>query len=175
MSPADTHLELYVRSLGTSESFERQERYLDRLEALRTTGLIDDFSVVVWGTTITPGSHSTHTRPGSQLVHRLLVMRRWCRHNGADVTQLYRLQDDATLEVAPIALAEFTRSRLQFVSPYADAETRISVDDHLDSLAPSSDVRLVERTDALAIEDPRRSGYRNGPSKPKSNETIPAE
>ena len=170
MTPTTKHVELLVSSLGASDAFERQERYIDRLDALTATGELDSYTVTVWGDGFKTHSRSAHTAPGRFAIHRLLLLRQWCARNDAALEPLYDAEatDDSasphwTVDVAPVVCCEFTGSRLQFATPYEDETQRISIDDHLDTLAPVAEHRLVQRTDAVAIEDPARTGEQNAP------------
>lgn len=171
MVTKETHIELYVSSLGTSAEFEAQNRYIDRLEALVKTGAIDSYSVTVWGDGISPDTQSAHTDDGREILHRLLTLQQWCHLNDADERALFDIKGDTVsgksvrnVAIEPIIACEFTGSRLQFATPYADDDRTVSIEDHLDTLVPFSDSRVVPRTDAITIEDPAMSGIRNSQS-----------
>lgn len=164
-------LELYVRSLGPSDAFERQERVLSHLDALATTGAIADYEVIVWGGGLVTDSRGARTAEGRRFLHRVLLLQHWYRINDGDLGRFLSLDDrdggvSQSVSFEPLGLVEYAGSRIRFASPYADDDYEVGVHDHLASLGGMGERRLVPRTDAITVEDPRRAGRDHVESEP---------
>lgn len=135
-------LSLYVRSLAPSDHRTQQQEIVDRLKQLEIDGLIDSYSVDVWGDQI-PVSATEQTAVGRELRHLVETFHAWAADHDVSIDsffpcELVRSQFTGEtytrIGLPAMALAEYVDDELRFVSPYRDGETVQTVSMHVESL-----------------------------------------
>ncbi|WP_135306086.1 HTH domain-containing protein [Haloarcula amylovorans] len=136
-------LEFRVRSLTSATAGTKQQEVLDRLDQLEADGLIDEYTVLVWGKEFCPETASG-TDHGRTVRDRLAELDEWAARTGLAVAPFFRFRTghsellDTTLGTVvhpTMMLAEYVGSELKHVSPCTDGETCHDIDDHLDAIA----------------------------------------
>lgn len=164
-------VELCVRSLGHSPSWEEREEAIAKLQSLESKGAIADYTVNIYGTGTISGTSSSRTAVGMRLDHRVLILRQWAAINQGSHDHFFAVRDGPTYDAElrdsyvfpPMVLLEFDSTRLAFASPFEKAKRVYSVDEHLDAIDPDSETILVARQTAVDIEDPLRTAQANVP------------
>lgn len=151
-------LELFVRSLAPTARSGELETVLDRLDALVERGVVDDYSVTVWGEEVrADGDAVERTAIGRHVLDSLASFRAWAADNDASVSRFYEtrpverglLGEEYTVTTLPVvAMAEYGDGDLQYVTPHEMEGTVRTVRDRLDVLAERDVARTEERTAA---------------------------
>ena len=136
-------VELYVRSLSESTTKAPQEAVLERLSELEREGIVDEYTVHVWGRRISPDTAAANTGIGQFVLSRIESFRDWARRSGLSIGSFFdthevhsSITDESytAITVPSITLAEFHGEEVRRVTPCSDGETIHTVDDHLDIL-----------------------------------------
>jgi DNA-binding Lrp family transcriptional regulator len=136
-------VELYVRSLCSGIERPPQESAIERLERLERDGVLDEYTVHVWGRRVSPDSAAAETAAGRFVLSRIDEFRNWARRNGASVRSFFDTHevDSAitgesytAITVPALTLAEFHGDDLHRVTPCSRDGAVHTVDDHLDAL-----------------------------------------
>lgn len=151
---ADT-LELYVRSLAPGNCHLQQEGVIQQLNQLEASGVVEEYTVEVWGKQLTP-SAADRTEVGQRLSNRVNEFRTWADSHDMSLSSTFPLElvrseftgDEYTrIRLPTIALAEYEGDNLQFVSPCSDGETVHTVADHLAAIANTQDAATRPNTE----------------------------
>lgn len=151
MSSARMSMELFVRSLTPSGAAQRQEAILDRLERLDERGVIDGYTVTVWGEQVVPGSLAARTDAGKEIVATVDSFEEWASAMGVSVDRFFEEQSVesavtgeryAATSLPVLAMAEYVDGDLAWVTPHEDEDGVHTVVDRLD--------RIEEGTEANA-------------------------
>lgn len=161
-------LELYVRSLLAEQAHTQQDDVIERLTALESTGVIDEFQIVVWGRQAPASPAQARTDAGVFALNRVAVFSEWGRNNGLSVDEQfeYRSVDSRILDESyqavrfPVmTLAEYHGQDLVFVAPAGTKDTGHSVQDRLDQIeattSPDERASDIDPLDQAYSEPPR--------------------
>lgn len=137
-------LTLYVRSLSPPGCLLKQSSVIDRLEKLESAGVIDEYSVEIWGTQLVE-SEADRTEVGRRIREQLDQFRAWAQERASTELCFHRetvhseIADETyTRTVFPtMILAEYVEDRLQFVSPCIEGEDAVRVTDRIETLERS--------------------------------------
>jgi len=150
-------LALYVRSLSPHGCQSHHSSILDRLERFADEGIIEGYSVDIWGEQLIE-SDARRTEIGREICERLDQFRDWA--NGRESTELCFGRESVYSDLADetcvrtvfpmMILAEYVGERLRFVSPCIDSDRVVRVTDRLDTLERSAKASTVST-------DPARS------------------
>lgn len=143
--------ELFVRSLASRGSGDRQETAAETLAALAGEGAVDHYEVHVWGEAVPVDSDHPIAR-------RVTEFRDWAASNGAGLSGVERrtvgslVDEGRTVTTLPtMALAEYHDGDLASVTPYERDGVVYTVEDRLGALAesdePARDERLLVASD----------------------------
>jgi hypothetical protein len=141
--PEPLTVELYVRSLCGEAAKEPQEAVIERLSRLERDGVVDEYTVRVWGRRICPDTAAADTDAGRFVLDRIEAFEDWAAEAGASVRSFFDTAEvDSSITgesyeaitVPTLTLAEFRGEELQWVSPCADGGTVYTVADRLDAL-----------------------------------------
>jgi len=137
-------VELYVRSLLPGQSRERQNEIIDRLQDLEAEGVVDEFTVLVWGKHAPATPADARTDAGLFALNRVAVFTEWAEQNGLGVeTHFDRRRTDSSITAESydaltfpvMTLAEYHDDDLTFVAPATGTDHQFSVGDRVDTLA----------------------------------------
>lgn len=140
---AERTVELYVRSLAPGPASEKRERAIERLERLEARGVVDEYTVHIWGERFDPTSAAARTEPGRFVRRRVAAFASWADRNGVSTGSFFEPEpvrssitgEEYTAVTLPsVALAEFVDGEVAFVAPCSDDGTTCSVEDRLDAL-----------------------------------------
>lgn len=135
-------LTLYVRSLAPSDHRKQQQKIVQRLNQLETDGLVDSYTVEVWGDQL-PVSAAEQTAVGRELRHLVDTFHTWAADHDVSIESFFPrepVRSELTGEtytrigLPTMALAEYVDDELQCFSPYSDGETVRTVSMHIESL-----------------------------------------
>lgn len=147
-SPTKT-AELYVRSLAPQGLQSTQDTVIGRLDALKSDGKVDDYTVVVWGNRLPPESSAGQTTTGQRLHETVKQFRQWAAGSEMSLESSFpteTIRSEVTEEeytcirFPMLTLAEYQDGTLQFVSPCSDEDTRYTIHDRLNALEATQDV-----------------------------------
>ena len=155
-----TRLELYVRSLSASEARTEQETVVEQLATLVERGLIDEYSVDVWGEELCQTGAIAETEPGRAALELVAEFRAWAEATGRSLTPFFERRtvhrsltgegSRLIIKLPVMTLAAYRDGELTFVAPCREGETVHSVGSLLDEL-------LAEEHDAPEFEKRERS------------------
>ncbi|MFB6164873.1 MAG: HTH domain-containing protein [Haloarculaceae archaeon] len=137
-------VELYVRSLGPRAGIDRQERAVERLDALAAKGALAAFSVSVWGRRVSLSTTTARTDAGQSVLERVDAFRAWAEDAGRSVESFFETQrvtseladrEYAALVLPALTLSEYRDGDLAFVAPSSDGGSVCTVADRIDHLA----------------------------------------
>jgi DNA-binding Lrp family transcriptional regulator len=143
---ADTEpvtVELYVRSLCSGAERPPQDAAIERLERLERDGVLEEYTVRVWGRRVSPDSAAAETAAGRFVLSRIGEFRNWARRTGASVRSFFdthevdsSITDESytAITVPTLTLAEFHGDDLHRVTPCSLDGAVHTVGDHLDAL-----------------------------------------
>jgi hypothetical protein len=135
-------LTLYVRSLAPAGLQSHHETVFERLDGLKAAGVIDDYSVRVWGKSVSPDA-AEWTDSGQAIWEQLARFREWADDNDASLRSFFdeeAVHSELTGQtytrvlLPTMTLAEYEGDELRFVAPCSDGETVHTVADRLDEL-----------------------------------------
>lgn len=141
--PEPLTVELYVRSLCGEAAKEPQEAVIERLSRLEREGVLDGYTVRVWGRRICPDTAAADTEAGRFVLDRLEAFEDWATEAGTSIQSFFDTDEvDSSITgesydaitVPTLTLAEFRGETLRWVSPCADGGTVHTVSDRLDAL-----------------------------------------
>lgn len=152
-TPSDEHrVELYVRSLAATPSQTNHEAVIDRLEQFVDEGIVDEYTVQIWGKKVAMESPAAQTETGQFIHERLKKFRHWASVNQLSITSFFERQDvessitgeQYTAIVLPtLTLAEFDGDSLRGMAPCTDGDTVYTVFDLLDAIEANQDHDLI--------------------------------
>ncbi|MFC7153970.1 HTH domain-containing protein [Halomarina halobia] len=163
MSDADSHrtVELFVRSLTSSERQAGLSAAIDRLSRLESEGHIDGFAVRVWGDGVCLSGPAAETETAAEIRERVEEFAEWAEASGVELPGFERREtrsmvtdrchENLTLPV--MALADRTDDDLTFVAPCVDGGTVRTVGDRLATLAGEDAKRARGRSGASIQAD----------------------
>ena len=132
-----TRLELYVRSLSASEARTEQETVVEQLATLVERGLIDEYSVDVWGEELSPTGVMAETEPGQVALERVAEFRAWARETHRSLVPFFERRavrrpltgewSRLIIKLPVMTLAAYRDGELTFVAPCREGETVHSV------------------------------------------------
>ncbi|WP_254545955.1 HTH domain-containing protein [Halomarina pelagica] len=145
MSDADTRrtVELFVRSLTSSERQACLDATLERLSRLESDGHIDGFTVSVWGDGVCLSGRAAETEAAAEIRERVEEFSEWAESAGVELPGFERRETRSlvtggcheNLSLPVMALADRTDDDLSFVAPCVDGGTVHTVGDRLAALA----------------------------------------
>lgn len=157
-------LELYVRSLHAGAAGPQQERAIEGLGKLATSGRIDDHRVLVWGDRMPGSPAEARTDAGLFALNRAAVFTEWATLNALAVDRFEHAEIEShllgeryrTLTVPVMTLAEYEGDDLRFVAPVSGPDGTVTVLDRLDQLADEADPTAGYEVLPRAYTDPPR-------------------
>ena len=147
-------VELYVRSLCADAAKAPQEAALERLSRLERDGVIDEYTVHVWGRRISPDAAAAETDVGRFVLDRIEAFEDWANDVGASVRSFFDTEavDSSitgasyeAITVPTLTLAEYHGDELRWVAPCAVDGTVYTVPDRLDALEGGSELDLTRK------------------------------
>lgn len=142
-SAAPLTVELYVRSLCADAAKAPQEAAIERLSRLERDGVVDEYTVHVWGRRISPDAAAADTDAGRFVLDRIEAFEDWANDVGTSIRSFFDTDEvDSSITgesyvaitVPTLTLAEFRGDELRCVAPCADDGTVHTVSDRLDVL-----------------------------------------
>jgi hypothetical protein len=155
----EVRVELYVRSLLPGQARKQQDAVIDQLSNLEAAGVIDEYSVLVWGKHAPATPAEARTDAGLFALNRVAVFSEWAKQNGLSVEDHFErrtIDSDITadtynaLRFPVMTYAEYRGDDLVFVAPASGETHHFSIPDRLDALA--------SETTVLSAEDPATIG-----------------
>lgn len=146
-------LVLYVRSLSPSECRTQQQTVVRRLDQLETDGIIDGYSVEVWGDQLAM-SDIERTGMGKRIYDHVREVRTWADANGVSIDSVFPVdtvrskisgEEYRRIRFPTMALVEYEDGEIRFFSPCTDGETVHTVVDRLDALEDSVGDQSTDR------------------------------
>ncbi len=154
MSAERPTIELFVRSLTPSGAAPRQEAVLDKLDRLDERGVVEEYSITVWGEQIAPDTLAAETKTGERIVNTVAAFEEWADEHGVSVDRFFTEQSIGSsvtderytaISLPVIAMAEYVGGELRAVTPYQSPNGIRTVADRLDTLGEQTE-RVDERT-----------------------------
>lgn len=148
-------IELFVRSLTPSGAAQRQEAVLDKLDRLDERGVIEDYTITVWGEQIDPNSLAAETDAGKRILDTVASFEEWADEHDVSVDRFFTEQSIGSaitgerytaMSLPVIAMAEYVDDQLQTVTPYQGDDSIQTVADRLETLGEQT-----EHTDERAV------------------------
>ncbi len=139
--PADRRVELCVRDLSSRTGHETRERAIGLLGSLDDAGVLDSFSVRVWGREVGLSTTAVETGRGEEVLERVGTFRRWATRTGVSLEPFFDArattsritgEEYTTLRLPVAALAEYENDDPVYVTPHEDHGTVRTVADRLD-------------------------------------------
>lgn len=139
-------VELHVRSLAPRAGQRQQDSVIERLDRLESGGLVDEFSVDVWGRQVRLSSAAAQTDAGRFVLDRVDAFREWADDTGRSVASFFETrrvesaitdEEYVALVLPSLTLAEYRDGDLAYVAPCTDGDEVTTVADRLDVLAAS--------------------------------------
>lgn len=136
-------LELYVRSLAPGGSHEYLDTVVARAVDLEDRGVIDGFTVDVWGSRVALEGPLATTDAANAVLERVERFRAWADRSGTSLESFFETREVAsafteesypTVTLPSVVLAEYEDDDLRFVAPCRDGGTVHSVDDRLTAI-----------------------------------------
>lgn len=168
-------VELYVRSLCSDGTTSPQETVIRRLSRLERDGIVDEYTVHVWGRRVSPDTAAADTDAGRFVLDRIEAFRAWAADAGMSIRSFFDTDEiDSSITgesydaitVPTLTLAEFCGDDLRWVTPCADGGTVYTVSDRLDALEAENGVDLngeLGESDAVPVSAVAGSPLRIGP------------
>lgn len=168
-------VELYVRSLCSDGTMSPQETVIRRLSRLERDGIVDEYSVHVWGRRVSPNTAAADTDAGRFVLDRIEAFRAWAEDAEMSVQSFFDTDEvDSSITgesydaitVPTLTLAEFRGDELRWVTPCADGGTVYTVSDRLDALEAENGTDPngeLGETDAVPVSAFTRSPLRTSP------------
>lgn len=148
--------DLFVRSIAPVGARARPAATVERLEALVEAGILDDYTVSVWGKEVECSSDVTRRTKDDLVLGRVPEFRSWVAERGADLDAFDRREvstatgETHTLLTLPVVtLAEYVGGDLVRVAPCTVDGDALTVEDRVEALEErggSSRPREDERT-----------------------------
>lgn len=163
-------VELFVRSLAPTGATDQQSAAIADLERLEEEGVIETYSVTVWGNRICPETAEA-TDFGRSLLEKVDRFRRWGRDNGVSLEPYFQRREIRSMVDEPYAaivpplmcLAVYDDAgELWGVFPCLKDEERCSIFDCLQSFE-ESDAVPGSPSDVRAERLQPSAGRENGP------------
>lgn len=139
----DIAVELCVRSLSPQGASSRQEAVIDHLADLEERGVIETFSLIVWGARFAPGSAAARTATGRELERRIEAFERWVAQaekpdelafEHREVRSLVSDERREEIVLPVLCLVVYQDEVLRCVSPWSATEMCHSIDDCLEAI-----------------------------------------
>ncbi|MEF8785320.1 MAG: HTH domain-containing protein [Haloarculaceae archaeon] len=143
MSDTRPSIELFVRSLSPNGAAQQQEAILSRLDRLDERGVVDDYTVTIWGERIVPESLAAQTDTGREMRETVEQFRTWADERGVSLDRFFTDQtihsaitgDRYSATALPVfAMAEYEDGELRSVTPHERDEGTLTVEDRLEAL-----------------------------------------
>lgn len=150
-------LELYVRSLAPTGCRSRQEGVVDRLAQLESGGLIEEYTVDVWGRQLSLEG-SPRSEAEARIRERIEAFQSWARTHGRSLDRFFPVdtvhseltgEEYTCVRVPVMTLAEYEGETLRFVTPSSDRETTHTVADHLEAIEAADVGRIAAQRGEL--------------------------
>ncbi|MFD1585573.1 HTH domain-containing protein [Halorientalis brevis] len=168
-SDEPVRLELYVRSLLAEQARSQQDEVIERLNALKDDGAIDEFQVVIWGRQAPASPAQARTDAGVFVLNRVAVFSEWAAANGLSVDEHFEHRSVESsivnesyqaVRFPVMTLAEYHGQDLAFVAPATEQDATHTVRERLahiereDQQAAGTDE--FERLSSAYSEPPRQ-------------------
>lgn len=136
-------VDVRVRDLTPPDVYERQEAVISRLQALKDAGKIREYSVSVWGRSMSTSPDEDSIVAATDALETVREFEAWAANNGHSLEPGFRrrkltsLVSDTTCEVIEVPIlcvAIYIDDTLQAVYPSSANETVYTVADGLDAL-----------------------------------------
>ncbi|MFC6961512.1 HTH domain-containing protein [Halocatena marina] len=137
-------LELFVRSLSSSDMGVRIDEVLDQLNRLRADGCVDEYTVTVWGERMSTNPITTRTDEGAFIRSRIVEFRQWAHEHdvtlegGFETRTIHSAITGETHEfitLPSLVLTARHNDTLEWIVPFSGSDGPVtSVWDHLTSL-----------------------------------------
>lgn len=139
-------VELWIRSMS-SWTVGREGTFVDDIEELVDAGVVDDYEVTMWNDHVPVEPERELTRREALVRDRVDAIREWADEQGYELPAFSRSKkvrgfDGPSYEatVLPLAvLIGFDDGAVEWMAPYSDGETHVSVQDRLDELSAAAD------------------------------------
>lgn len=157
---ATPQIELYVRSLMPDGAHERQEAVIERLDSLEQEGVIEDFSVIVWGKQISRDSAAAHTEEGVYILNRVAEFKQWALSNNVSLESFYQTTEIAseitgeeysTIVLPIMGLAEYQDGELTHVAPCTKGDVVHTIMDRLERLEAGEPPAIEQESRNVSI------------------------
>jgi hypothetical protein len=168
-----TRAELFVRSLAGGPVYGIQQEVYERLDALATTGGLDEFTLHVWGGELARDASTARCETGRFVANRIAAFQRWATENGLDLPSVETTEVRSTItgdeypvtRLPRLALAEFREGSLHHVAPCAGRDGHTAVVDRVAAL--EADLGRADDAEALAGGTDGSADDRTGEASPR--------